>query len=193
MATQHKPPAVSMPPGMDAPVGASGPRRSCPSIWCPACWQSRHCARPGHSDVPGRASRAQQKPHRYGCLAPEAWEGDAEGVFSVRLPPVSAQQPLSHCPTRTPSPAPHLTAAGSRRSSPASCRRLSPAYSHAGPGEWGHSVLHRGSVPHQRCWPHSGLLGVAGLTGQQGQEHAHRGWDRAWRKSSSLPLQPSHM
>lgn len=39
----------------------------------------------------------------------------------------------------------------------------------------------------------AGSWGVAGLTGQQGQEHAHRGWDRAWRKSSSLPLQPSHM
>lgn len=59
------------------------------------------------------------------------------------------------------SPAPHLTAAGSRRSNPASCKRLSPACNRAGPGGWRRSAPHRGSAPHQRCWPHSGLLGAA--------------------------------
>lgn len=50
---------------------------------------------------------------------------------------------------------PALTAAGSRHSSPASDKTLSPACIPAVPDECHRSVPHTGSAHHRMCWPHS--------------------------------------
>lgn len=118
--------------------------------------------RPGHSDGPGRASRAPQTPRRCGCPVPGACGGTGRGGVGLGPPTVSLLQEGPPAAPATPGqPCTPLTAAGSRRSNPASCMRPSPACTRAGPGGWRRSGPRRGSAPHQRCWPRSGLLGAA--------------------------------
>lgn len=97
-------------------------------------------------------------------------------------PPAGCPRSIGHTHCRPTRQGCLLTGAGSCSSDPASCR-TSPACTHARPGEWHHSALHRGSAHHQRCWPHSGLLGKAWLSHQQGHGAAPCSWRGARGKS----------